>query len=226
MITKWTKSVWIVSLLGFACLPMGMAGTVHADPGKGAAIAQQGDATAGVPPCSTCHGQSGEGMASIAPRLAGLSKTYILNQLTAFRTDTRKNAIMQPAASSITTAQANDLADYFSNATAASQPAPAPANIVAKGKELAERGVWADGLPACENCHAPNGIGVAPDFPYLGGQQADYIVQQLKDWRAGQRGVDPLGLMKAVAGKLDDDSFAAVGVYYASLPAPKRQGEN
>jgi len=203
-----------------------MAGAVQADPSKGAALAQQGDAAAGVVPCAACHGPSGGGIASIAPRLAGLSKTYILNQLTAFRTGARKNAIMQSAASAVTPAEANDLADYFSTVTAASQPAPAAADIAAKGKEFAERGHWADGLPACQNCHAPNGIGVAPDFPYLAGQQADYIEQQIKNWRTGQRGVDPLGLMKTVADKLDGDAVAAVAAYYASLPAPRRQGEN
>ena len=58
------------------------------------------------------------------------------------------------------------------------------------------------------------------DFPYLAGQQADYIIEQIKNWRTGQRGGDPLGLMKAVAAKLDDDDIAAVAAYYASLPAP------
>ena len=170
--------------------------------------------------------RAGKGLASVGPRLAGLSKTYILKQLAAFRTDTRKNAVMQPIASAVSQAEADDVADYFSDVTANSRPAPVPANITAKGKEFAEHGRWADGLPACENCHAPNGVGVAPDFPYLAGQQADYIVRQIQDWRSGQRAGDPLGLMKAVAGKLDDDAVAAIAAYYASLPAPQRQGEN
>ena len=42
----------------------------------------------------------------------------------------------------------------------------------------------------CENCHGPDGNSVSATFPRLNGQQADYIVAQLKGFRGHNRG-DP-----------------------------------
>jgi cytochrome c553 len=226
MIGELKRTARIMGLFGAVWSFLGLIATVRADPSQGGVLSAQGDSAAGVPPCSACHGQNGEGVASVGPRLAGLSKNYILDQLAAFRTGARKNPIMQPIASALTAEKAGDVADYLSSATAVSRPVPASLDAEVKGRELAEHGRWADGLPACDNCHAPAGVGVAPDFPYLAGQQAGYIEQQIQNWRAGERKGDSLGLMRAAASKLRDDDIAAVAAYFASLPAPKRQGEN
>ena len=85
------------------------------------------------------------------------------------------------------------------------------------GAWLATRGRWADGLPACAQCHGPGGVGVGTRFPPLAGQTADYISAQLKAFRSGDRPAGPLGLMQAVASKLHADDVQAVSTYYASL---------
>jgi cytochrome c553 len=216
-------------MLSSAWMLMGAPSAARADPQKGAVLAAQGNAATGLPSCSACHGQSGEGDTSsdaMFPRVAGLSKSYLLTQLEDFRAGRRTDDTMQPIAKLLSTAEAEDLAEYFSSATAPSDPGTFPADLVAKGRELATHGKWSVGLPACESCHAPNGIGVAPDFPYLADQRAPYIEQQLKDWRAGTRRNDPLGLMKSVADKLQPDDIQAVAAYFQSLNAPSRQGAN
>ena len=50
--------------------------------------------------------------------------------------------------------------------------------LVAKGKELFDKGLPERGIPACHVCHGPDALGKA-DFPRLAGQHAKYIVKQL-----------------------------------------------
>ena len=40
---------------------------------------------------------------------------------------------------------------------------------------------------ACAACHGPDGNSVAPTFPKLAGQHADYLVKQLKEYKSGER---------------------------------------
>ena len=47
--------------------------------------------------CFNCHGTQGRGQSSIPP-LAGLSKTYIIEQMNAFKTGTRPATVMHQLA--------------------------------------------------------------------------------------------------------------------------------
>jgi cytochrome c553 len=217
-----TTRMRLLRLISVASLSCGAAQAVRADAANGADIARKG--LSDVTPCAECHGQDGAGVQGIGPRLAGSSKAYLVEQLTNFRMGVRKNPIMGSIAGKITPAQADDLADYYSAATAPSHAASAPQSILEAGRQIAEQGRPSDGLPACETCHGAGGVGVAPTFPYLAGREALYMEVQIHDWKLGVRG-DPVGLMKPVALKLTDDEAAAVAAYYSSLPAPKQQGQ-
>ncbi len=39
----------------------------------------------------------------------------------------------------------------------------------------------------CAACHGPDGNSAAPDFPRLAGQNFDYLVKVLSDYKAGER---------------------------------------
>lgn len=218
-----------IGLLGSACLLICSTGIVRAGAKNGAVLVAQGNAATGLPACSSCHGQNGAGDTSedgVFPRLAGLSKTYLLKQLADFRAGRRISSIMQPIANAMSTSQAEDLADYYSKATARSDPGTFSRALITQGREIAQHGRWSVGLPPCEGCHAPGGIGVAPNFPYLADQRASYIETQLRKWRIGKRRNDPFGLMKRVTDRLRPADIAAVAAYFQSLKAPSRQGEN
>lgn len=50
--------------------------------------------------------------------------------------------------------------------------------------------IQADGKAAyaaggCAGCHGANGKSIVPIYPHLAGQQATYIVKQLKDFQSG-----------------------------------------
>ena len=74
----------IAGLLGFACPLMGMAEPSTQIQAKERQWPSKEMRRLASRLARPAMARSGEGMASIAPRLAGLSKTYILNQLTAF----------------------------------------------------------------------------------------------------------------------------------------------
>lgn len=67
----------------------------------------------------------------------------------------------------------------------------------------------------CAACHGANGIGAGDTFPNLAGQHADYIVKQLKAFKAGDR-KDPL--MSPMAAPLSEQDMANVAAYFSSLP--------
>ena len=83
---------------------------------------------------------------------------------------------------------------------------PAPPEVVAKGEGA---------RLACGACHLMSGLG-HPESANLAGLSADYIVQQLKDFRSGER-VDPMR-MSGIAKVVTDEQVAEAAKYFASLP--------
>ncbi len=69
----------------------------------------------------------------------------------------------------------------------------------------------------CQNCHGPNGNSSVATFPRLNGQQADYIVNQLKNFRAHSRD-DPhaQAYMWGMASQLDDAISTEIAKYFAA----------
>jgi cytochrome c553 len=131
--------------------------------------------------CSTCHGPRGVSTSPEFPILAAQRKGYLEAQIDAFRKRTRaeKDAhdFMWGIAGNLDEAIIGGIADYY-----ASQP-PAPGRsddpaLIAKGKDLFDKGVPERGIPACMACHGADAAGVA-DFPRLAGQHAKYVVKQL-----------------------------------------------
>src|SRR3546814_10048928 len=54
------------------------------------------------------------------------------------------------------------------------------------GQKLFRSGDAERGIPACMACHGPSGAGnPGPPYPHVGGQQADYVVRRLQEYRAG-----------------------------------------
>lgn len=207
-------------IASFLCCVL-MAHAVLADTPDGATLAKQGNGH-GVAPCMACHAADGGGQAAAGfPRLAGLSQAYLRKQLDDFATGSRVNATMQPVASGLTDAERDAVATYYSKLPI---PPATPPTSLANGNEqlaqtLAARGRWSKGMPACEQCHGPGGIGVGDHFPPLAGQSALYLSNQLHAWQQGARRNDPLQLMQTVASKLSEADIAAISAWYAAQPA-------
>jgi cytochrome c553 len=75
-------------------------------------------------------------------------------------------------------------------------------------------------ITVCGTCHGPHGNSTQPKYPRLAGQNANYLVAQLKAFRAQTRGdPDAVSYMWGMASQLDDDTIAALAAYYAAQKA-------
>lgn len=78
----------------------------------------------------------------------------------------------------------------------------------------------------CQSCHGAGGNSVSSTFPRLNGQQANYIVTQLKNFRDHQRS-DPhaRAYMWGMASQLNDSTIADLAKYFSEQkPTPPQQG--
>ncbi|WP_299233969.1 cytochrome c [uncultured Halomonas sp.] len=72
-------------------------------------------------------------------------------------------------------------------------------------------------IGTCVACHGTDGMGLAPIYPNLAGQSADYLVSSLKAYRDGQRGGGMSAMMTPMAQGLSDEDIADIAAYYSSL---------
>ncbi len=68
----------------------------------------------------------------------------------------------------------------------------------------------------CTACHGPEGNSISPMWPNIAGQNAKYLVAQLKAFKDGSRS-DPL--MTSQAALLSEQDMHDLAVYFESLPA-------
>jgi cytochrome c553 len=66
----------------------------------------------------------------------------------------------------------------------------------------------------CAVCHGEQGQSVAPDFPRLAGQNAAYVMKQLKDFASGARSSPMMG---DKAKQLNEEQMFAIGMFYQSM---------
>jgi cytochrome c553 len=158
--------------------------------------------------CAACHGPNGNSVIPQNPILAGQTFRYTYLELRDFKEGRRKDPQMSPMAEPLTRADMLDLATFF----AAQKPQPTafkpdPARV-ARGKAKADETL-------CTMCHLGNFIG-QNEIPRVAGQQFDYTVKQLRDFKNRVRTNDA-GNMTAVARTLSDQDIEDLGHYTASL---------
>jgi cytochrome c553 len=181
-------------------------GTATGDPVQGQLKVQQ--------ICAACHGPDGNSVASTYPSLAGQHPVYIVNQLKAFKSGQRNNPIMLGMASTLTDQDMLNVAAYFSRQTPKAHEA-ADKTLLEAGRNLYRAGNPVSHLPACMACHGPAGAGIPDQFPRLGSQQADYVLKQLNDFKAGT--VRKNAIMNDIASRMTDAEMKAVADYISGL---------
>ena len=183
-----------------------------------AEFGQTGDVIA---TCARCHGAAGTGRAVGAfPNLAILSPQYIRGALTSFAAGRRKSAFMQTVADQLSPVQIDRAAAYFASQPKAKSLAAAtfavPPADVAYGQQIALQGLRDRKIGACSGCHALADADVRA-YPRLNGQNEDYLINQMKLFRAGGRGDSGrYNPMVAVSKNLTDREIGAVSAYYAA----------
>lgn len=167
--------------------------------------------------CGTCHGVTGNSTYPKFPRLAGQDAKYLVKQLKTFHDQTRGDpdaiAYMWGMASQLNDETIAALATYYAAQKAERLPARDPAAI-ARGREVYEHGVAAQGVPACATCHGPDARGMA-EFPRLAGQHAQYVLKQLASFQSNMRN---MAVMHGVAQNLQLPEMQAVAAYLEAQP--------
>jgi len=196
------------------------------DAARGATLYNDGDAGRGIIACMTCHGAAGNSTIPVNPNLAAQPHEYLIKQLHGFQSKEGaaplRNGpggaptVMGPMVLALTDADIRDLAFYLTQ-----QRLDLETAATATQEATMERGqqIWRGGLPerrvpACAGCHAPNGAGMPAQYPRLAGQFPDYIAEQLRLFRSGDR-VD--AVMHDIADRMNDADIAAVADYAAGL---------
>jgi cytochrome c553 len=165
--------------------------------------------------CESCHAEQKLSDDSHIPRLAGQSEAYLLNALKAYSDRTRLSGIMQVAVGTLDRNSLSDLASYYATQSPAGRPAPTiAADLLEKGRALAEIGRAADKIPACLSCH--DKAGANPAYPRLSGQNSAYLRQQLSLFQKGLRGGSSYShLMTDAAKELTPEDIDALAAYFA-----------
>jgi len=178
-----------------------------------------GDAEAGAAKaavCAACHGADGKALMPGYPNLAGQHPSYLAKQLANYRDGERVNALMTGQAANLSDEDILDLAAHY-----AAMPridGVADEATLALGESIYRGGITAAGVPSCNGCHGPGGMGnPAAVYPVLSGQGAGYAADQLRYFRSGERANDPNAVMRGIAKRLTDAEIEAVSSYMAGL---------
>jgi len=187
-----SRSAWLALSLTIAAL--GAPGVASAaDAARGAKLAYT---------CHGCHGipnyKNSYPMYSV-PKLGGQHAAYMVAALKGYVNQERPHATMHAQAATLSEQDMQDVAAFLS------------------GQELKPTGRAVGAAPkasqTCVACHGNDGVGILPEYPNLAGQQADYIQNSLKAYRAGQRKNPVMGGMAAA---LTDQDIEELAVYYSS----------
>ncbi|MGM0952904.1 MAG: c-type cytochrome [Pseudomonadota bacterium] len=182
----------------------------------GAGDPDAGEQNAAV--CASCHGQGGgKPIQASYPKLTGIGERYLYDQLVAIKEGDRPIPEMTGLLDDMSDQDLQDLAAYFDGEEMVVNQADP--DLVDQGEALYRGGNMASGVPACAGCHNPKGDGNEPGgYPAIGGQSAEYLANQLKAYRAGERdGTNNASIMVDVATELTDSEIEAVASYISGL---------
>jgi cytochrome c553 len=169
--------------------------------------------------CVWCHGPSLQGF-STAPRLAGQSAEYIVNQLYDFRTHARDNPLSRQymwgaAANHLSLQTAHAIALYLSTLSPKAADDGYEA-LTTKGRMIYQEGIPDANIPSCVACHGPNAEGAAAEgagqIPRLGGLSYYYLKRRLEQWGEGYHAA-AFAPMPEIAGKLSGNEIEALASY-------------
>src|SRR5438105_11311956 len=176
-----------------------LAAAAHADLAAGKRKAEA---------CAACHGADGNPATGQFPVLAGQTARYLYLQLKDFKEGRRSEPTMAPIVAKLSTKDMLDLAEYF----AAQKPKPIAfrpdAARVARGKKKADEVL-------CTMCHL-GGFSGQNEIPRVAGQHPEYVIKQLKAFKARSRTNDA-GAMTSVAQILSEEDIENLAAYIASL---------
>ena len=216
-------------LLGTCAISVSHAAEANARPDEAAGeqLYVNGDMSRGVISCASCHGEAGNSIIPINPNIAAQPYEYLVKQLHDFKPSGDKPpvrngpdgapSLMAPMAAPLTDEDIRNVSLYLSQQALNAETAATATNedTMERGLSIWRAGIASRGVPACAGCHAPDGAGIPGKYPRIAGQHPDYIAEQLRLFRSGDRNNSTE--MFEIADRMSDRDIAAVADYAAGL---------
>ena len=158
--------------------------------------------------CAACHGVDGNSPSGQFPNLAGQTWRYIYVQLKDYKEGRRSDPVMTAMATPLSRQEMIDIANYFAAQPAKPSTFKADEGKIKLGKAKADETL-------CSMCHLGAFAG-QNEIPRVAGQQYEYIVKQMRDFKARTRTNDA-GNMTSVAQTLNEADIENLAHYITSL---------
>ncbi len=159
-------------------------------------------AKAAAAACVGCHGNTGVTQIPGMPSLAGLDPKYLVDAMKDYKNGQRKHDTMKSMVAALNEKTMADIALFFALQKPARAKTPVAGNAeVGKGAAV-----------SCGGCHGETGVSASPATPSLAGQDTQYLVAALRDYKTGKRANET---MKGMVGALDATTMKNLAAYYA-----------
>ena len=158
--------------------------------------------------CTACHGEQGIPQLKTTPVIWGQNAGYLFLQLRDFKSGARKNELMSPVAATLQREDLLPLAEYFSKLKWPNLQQPSAP------QDVATKALAAVASVGCIGCHLDHFQGDGTTAR-LAGQQHDYLIKTMMDFRDKKRGNNPgmSDLMNATS----PEALTALAEYLAGL---------
>jgi cytochrome c553 len=162
--------------------------------------------------CASCHGEDGNSTDPTIPSLAGQPPLYTYYQLLQFREGQRVDPQMSTFAVGLSDVDMQNMAAYYAGQTPAAPPSTGDPAKLEAGRRLVQ-------THHCDSCHVPGLVGQR-HIPRLAGQHYDYLLSQLRAYKAQTR-ADLDGSMTMAAQPLSADDIEILAYYISHVgPSP------
>ena len=158
--------------------------------------------------CSACHGDKGVPTESVIPIIWGQNAGYLYLQLRDFSKGARKDERMSAIAETLSKDDLLALAEYFSSKPWPNLRQPGASNT---DIAIAQR---IDASIVCTSCHLDHYQGDT-SVPRTAGQQHDYLIKTLLDFRNKARANNPG--MTDLTNAATENELKALAIYLAGL---------
>ena len=158
--------------------------------------------------CESCHGPNGNSVIAQNPILAGQTWRYTYIQLQDFKAGRRQDPQMTPVVADLSRDDMIALGNWFAAQKPVTNQFNADSAKVTAGQKTSD-------AVLCPMCHLGGFIG-QNEIPRVAGQNHDYVVKQLQDFKHRRRTNDA-GSMTSVAGTLSDEDIENLAQYITTL---------
>ena len=170
-----------------------------------------------VKECADCHEKDGNATDGETPSIAGMSTTYFVESMGAYKTNARpakklkdKKEDMKDIVKKLSDADIKALGDHFAKQKFKPLKQEFNADFAKAGKKLH--------VKYCDKCHSNGGTSSEDDAGILAGQPISYLKYSMENYASGKRemGKKMAKKFKAMQKKDGDEGITQFIHYYAS----------